>query len=1072
MLRARAGVVVTALVAVLLGAAVSPGSGAARVPGALPTPVASVPRLAFTTSGASIRSVDLVSSEEGLGVGEPSALEASGGYDGQPTATVTPAGTYTAFVSDRAEPTGGGDVHVRVGAGSDDERTVRITCDGARERSPRVSAAGDRVAYATDASGSWDIVVAPIPASGEDACAGGSAVTVAPDAGADLWPAWIADSSWLVFSSTRSADVGAAGDPLGDLFAADADRPDDAPVRISSAPGADVQPTVSPLPDEPSSNPPTVLVAFTTARFGGAGSIAWTELSGTSPTGPFAPDFSTLSPVEQVVGFESSEPAFPSTPSDTAFPLALAYTTTGSDPAGDVVVGFVGSGEGGPYLITQRSVLDTAGVAETHPTWSDDDGLGRGEARLTAEAGSTADVADVAADDGTGRRVVASSVRPAPVEGPPEPLGDASPSYSPSGDRFVHSAEVVTPGDTPEDDVRGWALHVVDVVSLQVTPLVYERNARDVDVDPVWSPDGRRIAFTRYTPGDESDDPQVMVLTLGSETPQAVALAPMPWERQERGTAAASWSPDGRHLVLERRTDSPSPYDNEHVPGLWVVDVDDGGSRPVTYRVTCPTPVCGSFLYLVNGRHPAWSPDGSQIAVSSLSLLQVGQDEVSSRLPGELSQVTLADPSLTDVIQVEATTVVPVTGLAVDGTALPSASLFTDADHPAWSPDGSRIALAARPVHLPRQWGIWEIAPDGTLPRRVTDTLAAETEPAYQPYTDLVLTLVSGPPTGTSASLTAVAANAGPGRVEEGAVDLALPTGVTLAGAPPGCVSTGAQITCPLPPLLPGQDVKLTVDVQLTGAAAAPVVGIATTTTPERVVTNNRAEVLVGRAGGVSVAVSIDRPVVFVGGLPATATLTVRNLGTLPAAAVRLTTTFPGAVVPAGADPCTGAGGVCELGLLDGGEVLVLTSTLQAVAPFEGPPLAGTVTGTVSTTSPDPQPVDDTAAAGLEVRSPQLSLSPAVVRPGGVVFVTGQHFPPGEPVTLRWSPGVTGSPGPFTVRDDGIVQSSLLLLEDSQLGARRLEAAGTSATPLFAPVDQDLLVVPTSAAAPSFLFRK
>ena len=109
-------------------------------------------------------------------------------------------------------------------------------------------------------------------------------------------------------------------------------------------------------------------------------------------------------------------------------------------------------------------------------------------------------------------------------------------------------------------------------------------------------------------------------------------------------------------------------------------------------------------------------------------------------------------------------------------------------------------------------------------------------------------------------------------------------------------------------PLLPGESAGITIEA--TGdAAGEPFVGVATTTTTERVVSNNTAQAATGIAGGVSVSVAVDRSPLFVGGVSATATYTVRNVGTLPTLDVRLTTVYPAAAVPSGAAPARRARG-------------------------------------------------------------------------------------------------------------------------------------------------------------------
>ena len=100
------------------------------------------------------------------------------------------------------------------------------------------------------------------------------------------------------------------------------------------------------------------------------------------------------------------------------------------------------------------------------------------------------------------------------------------------------------------------------------------------DTDPVWSPNGRRIAFTRldepaglYTMNADGDDERLVT---------EVAFA-----------SGVSWSPDGTKLVYVDDADDGSNQ-------LFVIDAEGEGD---------PTQLTDSG----ENYQPAWSPDGSEI---------------------------------------------------------------------------------------------------------------------------------------------------------------------------------------------------------------------------------------------------------------------------------------------------------------------------------------------------------------------------------------------------------------------------------------------------------------------------
>jgi Tol biopolymer transport system component/DNA-binding winged helix-turn-helix (wHTH) protein len=107
------------------------------------------------------------------------------------------------------------------------------------------------------------------------------------------------------------------------------------------------------------------------------------------------------------------------------------------------------------------------------------------------------------------------------------------------------------------------------------------------ETQPVFSPDGRSLAFTRRQP--PSPTPEICIVpALGGRAPRAVVNGVDP-----------AWSPQGTRLAFvgPSRTDGPQ--------ALFTCNLDGGDTR-------LQLSADGAYPFL---RNPAWSPDGRTIAV-------------------------------------------------------------------------------------------------------------------------------------------------------------------------------------------------------------------------------------------------------------------------------------------------------------------------------------------------------------------------------------------------------------------------------------------------------------------------
>ena len=157
---------------------------------------------------------------------------------------------------------------------------------------------------------------------------------------------------------------------------------------------------------------------------------------------------------------------------------------------------------------------------------------------------------------------------------------------------------------------------------------------------PAWSPDGKKIAFTRAFKGHS----QIYILDLASKKAQPLQAGP-------GDDTNPAWSSDGTKIVF-------SKHDNAQSAQIDVVKLDGTGLTPLT------SPPKG-----MSDLNPTFSPDGTRIAFE--------RDRVNPKDPATPTAATIY------VMDANGTGEKPLTKTAQFEF------------HPAWSPDGSRIAFAA-----------------------------------------------------------------------------------------------------------------------------------------------------------------------------------------------------------------------------------------------------------------------------------------------------------------------------------------------------------------------------------------
>ena len=208
----------------------------------------------------------------------------------------------------------------------------------------------------------------------------------------------------------------------------------------------------------------------------------------------------------------------------------------------------------------------------------------------------------------------ATATVPASIPLTAYPGFQASPSFSPEGDRVAFS------WNGPKQDNQ-------DIYVKQIGADVPIRLTKDPaeDVSPAWSPDGRWIAFLRWLSAGRSR--VFLIPAVGGAERRLMEVSE--GQAEGWGGGGASWHPSSQWLVIPDKISAQEPF------ALFLVSVETGEKRKLT------SPARG----LLGDFYPTVSPDGKAVAFtraismdsSDLYLLELSVD---LRAVGEPKRIT------------------------------------------------------------------------------------------------------------------------------------------------------------------------------------------------------------------------------------------------------------------------------------------------------------------------------------------------------------------------------------------------------------------------------------------------
>jgi TolB protein len=217
------------------------------------------------------------------------------------------------------------------------------------------------------------------------------------------------------------------------------------------------------------------------------------------------------------------------------------------------------------------------GVQDSFPDWSPD-----GSKIIFDRESPSSDAIFIMNADGTGLIEVGSDTCTGAC------LGNSDPSWSPDGSKilFEQAEGPILPSDIATQ-VGLWVMNADGTHPVQLTQLQTPTSSEDSQ--PAWSPDGKRIVFTRINTTAEHFNEQALFIISRDGTGLKQMTS---WELAAGG---AQWSPDGKRILFQ----SFGSFPDGSTPQLYTIFPDG------THLVQLTTNERNSW--------PAWSPDGTKI---------------------------------------------------------------------------------------------------------------------------------------------------------------------------------------------------------------------------------------------------------------------------------------------------------------------------------------------------------------------------------------------------------------------------------------------------------------------------